>query len=248
MTTGRINQVTGTGPAVDDGACAQCVQPPDLLVSCMNATNCSGPWATPVTGATPRFPVPGHVPEGLHSPCVDSAGSQGLQSQCPYPLHAPPIGTGADPHHLPRAAHLERFAAQANRRTDTRGSCFYHMRSWTDGNHKHAGETLHTTRPYLRKIFETRKRGPRWLSAPKRLYTQASEHLRGAGRGAACRRSLATSLASLESPHSALSNDAELVARDRRPPAPMAERPEPGKRSEKGSNKSELVGMNLSGS
>ena len=134
MTTGRINQVTGTGPAVDDRACARRVQLPGLLVSCITATNSSGPMATPVSGATPRFPVPGHVLEGLGSPCVDSAGSQGLQSQCLNPLHAPPIGTGADPHHLPRAAPPERVAAQANRRTGTHGSCFYHMSRWTDGN------------------------------------------------------------------------------------------------------------------
>jgi hypothetical protein len=134
MTTGRINQVTGTGPAVDDRACARRVQLPGLLVSCITATNSSGPMATPVSGATPRFPVPGHVLERLCSPCVDSAGSQGLQSQCLNPLHPPPIGTGADPHHLPRAAPLERVAAQANRRTGTHGSCFYHMSRWTDGN------------------------------------------------------------------------------------------------------------------
>ena len=233
MTTGRINQVTGTGPAVDDGACAQCVQPPDLLVSCMNATNCSGPWATPVTGATPRFPVPGHVPEGLHSPCVDSAGSQGLQSQCPYPLHAPPIGTGADPHHLPRAAHLERFAAQANRRTDTRGSCFYHMRSWTDGNHKHAGETLHTTRPYLRAYPDGDKKSAGGLLRAKcsNPYENRGRSTLQAARGEQPVRPLAASLASLESPLRRALRSTRNPAAGRKP-APMAERPKAGQGTE----------------
>ena len=58
MTTGRINQVTGTGLVTDDYTCVQYVRFPDLLESCINATNCSGPKPRPSLKPPSNFLTP----------------------------------------------------------------------------------------------------------------------------------------------------------------------------------------------